>query len=254
MRKRRARYDRILLCAALLLVLPVCCVFCTLHGRNAKPETAANDSAAPSDSGLTSEPVPIDLFTVVIDAGHGGEEDPGCISADGARMEKDDVLTISKLIESNLRSYPDIQVLMTRSTDVFVTLDDRCAIANDNNADLFVAVHRNSAPSGSGIEAWISNTTSGADHVLAEHILQALERVGVTENRGVSEGFRGEPDSNYRVNSGTRCPSCLLEVGFLTDAADNADFDLKKGQYAEAIAGAIVQTGTELGLYHREAP
>ena len=81
---------------------------------------------------------------VVIDAGHGGEDT-------GARgknsLEKDIVLSISlkvgKYIEQNM---PDVQVIYTRKTDVFIPLKERAMIANNNNADLFVSIHANSNP------------------------------------------------------------------------------------------------------------
>ncbi len=83
------------------------------------------------------------IRTIVIDAGHGGK-DPGAMA--GGYKEKDIVLSIAKklgaLIEKN---YPDIKVIYTRKTDVFVELHRRAAIANENHADLFIAIHCNAA-------------------------------------------------------------------------------------------------------------
>ncbi|MBX7201826.1 MAG: N-acetylmuramoyl-L-alanine amidase [Bacteroidia bacterium] len=84
------------------------------------------------------------LRTVVIDAGHGGH-DSGCHGA--AAYEKTVALAISlklgKLIEQN---YPDVKVIYTRKTDVFVELYRRAQIANENKADLFICIHCNSGP------------------------------------------------------------------------------------------------------------
>lgn len=86
----------------------------------------------------------IRLKTVVIDPGHGGK-DAGCISPSGKTMEKTIVLDIGKRLARMIRAgYPDVKVVMTRSEDVFVTLQGRADIANRNGADLFISVHVNS--------------------------------------------------------------------------------------------------------------
>lgn len=87
------------------------------------------------------------LRTVVIDAGHGGK-DPGCVSRNGRIFEKNINLDIARKLGSRISSaYPDVKVIYTRSTDVFVPLNDRAAIANRNNADLFISIHVNAAAS-----------------------------------------------------------------------------------------------------------
>ncbi len=86
---------------------------------------------------------PKKVKTIVIDPGHGGK-DPGC---NGVSHKEKDVslavaLKLGKLIEENLK---DVKVIYTRTTDVFVELEDRAKIANDNNADLFISIHCNAA-------------------------------------------------------------------------------------------------------------
>ncbi|MBQ2197853.1 MAG: N-acetylmuramoyl-L-alanine amidase, partial [Bacteroidales bacterium] len=84
------------------------------------------------------------LSTVVIDPGHGGK-DAGCISPSGKTMEKTVVLDISKRLAEKIRSsYPEVKVIMTRSTDKFVELQGRADIANRNKANLFISIHVNS--------------------------------------------------------------------------------------------------------------
>ena len=83
------------------------------------------------------------LKTIVIDAGHGGK-DPGC---NGVIHKEKDVslavaLKLGKLIEEN---YKDIKVIYTRTTDVFVELEERAQIANKAKADLFISIHCNAA-------------------------------------------------------------------------------------------------------------
>jgi N-acetylmuramoyl-L-alanine amidase len=80
---------------------------------------------------------------IVIDPGHGGK-DPGC---NGVTCKEKDValsvaLKFGKLIEENIK---DVKVIFTRKTDVFVELEDRAKIANDNNADVFISIHCNAA-------------------------------------------------------------------------------------------------------------
>lgn len=81
--------------------------------------------------------------TIVIDPGHGGK-DPGC---NGVTCKEKEVslavaLKLGKLIEEHIK---DVKVIFTRKTDVFVELEDRARIANDNNADLFISIHCNAA-------------------------------------------------------------------------------------------------------------
>lgn len=83
------------------------------------------------------------LRTVVIDAGHGGK-DPGGVSKDRKTYEKNLVLDIAKRFGQKIKEkYPDVKVIYTRSTDVYITLNERADIANRNNADLFISIHTN---------------------------------------------------------------------------------------------------------------
>ncbi|MFD1469186.1 N-acetylmuramoyl-L-alanine amidase [Hymenobacter caeli] len=93
------------------------------------------------------------LRTVVLDAGHGGK-DPGC---NGVKARECDValalvLALGRQIEQNM---PDVKVIYTRKTNVFVELDERAAIANRHHADLFISIHCNAGPREShGTEVW----------------------------------------------------------------------------------------------------
>ncbi len=84
------------------------------------------------------------LSTVVIDPGHGGK-DAGAVSRDKKNYEKTFVLDISKLLADKIRAaYPDVNVILTRSDDRYVTLEGRADIANKAEANLFISVHINS--------------------------------------------------------------------------------------------------------------
>ncbi len=84
--------------------------------------------------------------TVVLDPGHGGK-DAGAVSADKKTMEKsinlDVALKLEKLIQERA---PELKVVLTRRTDVFIPLGDRAVIANNANANLFISLHVNACP------------------------------------------------------------------------------------------------------------
>jgi len=180
------------------------------------------------------------ILRVCLDAGHGAD-DPGAVSPDGTRLEKDDCLAMILAVRDRLvASYPEIEIALTRSDDTFIELDDRCDIANKARADLFVSVHRNSAPgSASGVEIWVPSGGPRADKQLAEGILEGLINAGISEDRGIRSGTSGNPSSDYYVNRHTKMPSCLIELGFMTSDTDNQLFDSNFDAYARAIADGI---------------
>jgi len=94
---------------------------------------------------------------VVIDAGHGGH-DPGAIGPHKL-FEKDVVLDIALRLKKILDSQPNLEVFLTRDNDVFIPLEERTAIANSKNADLFVSIHANASPrrDAKGIETYLLN-------------------------------------------------------------------------------------------------
>jgi N-acetylmuramoyl-L-alanine amidase len=97
---------------------------------------------------------------IVIDAGHGGH-DPGAVGPNGLH-EKDVVLDIALKLKEILVKDPLNEVFLTRETDVFISLEERTAIANNKNADLFVSIHANASPSrrATGIETYLLNWTN----------------------------------------------------------------------------------------------
>ena len=177
---------------------------------------------------------------VVIDPGHGGKD----IGAEyNGRYEKDDNLAIALLVDEKLREM-GIDSVLTRNKDKQISLEKRCGIANRKQAQLFVSLHRNSAEGAKGVEIWISSEKPESDEALAHNILNGLDEAGISQNRGVKSGYaRG--DGNYYVNSHTDMPSCLVELGFINSETDNALFDEKINDYAQAIADSIAKTLAE---------
>lgn len=181
-----------------------------------------------NNDGSTNLPSSKPLYSkvkVVVDAGHGGT-DPGAVA--NGRKEKDIVLSISKKVNSKLKSL-GFQTIMTRSTDTYITLSNRYTIANSNNADLFVSVHANSgASSASGIETLYKNYKTFADNI----------QTGMLNETGAkSRGLKYRSD--LAVLNGTRMASALVEVGFISNSAESSK--IGSDSYQEKLATGIVK-------------
>ncbi len=173
------------------------------------------------------------MALVVLDAGHGGEN-PGAIY--NGRREKDDVLNLTLEVGRILQEN-GVDVYFTRDTDVFETPLQKAQEANRTGADYFVSIHRNSSPipnQYTGIETLVYNQYSEAAR-LADNINQQLQAVGF-ENQGVNER------QNLVVLNRTQMPAVLVEAGFINTDADNALFDARFYDIAQAIADGILES------------
>lgn len=216
-----------------------------------------DDSKVESSSSVSSETEEkSDTLTVFVDPGHGGEEDCGAPSTDGTRFERDDNLSLALLVREKLEDM-GVTVVMSHDDNTFVELENIAGSANKSDADLFVSIHRNSSEdNGQGIQAFVNWNAPKADTLLAENILDAFSSDEITQNRGVSFGYTGYDPSahvNYYVCEHTAMPSCLLEVGFITDDEDNELYDTYKESYAQSIADGILKTAYQLGLIKDES-
>lgn len=176
-------------------------------------------------------------IVVCIDAGHGGN-DVGAILE--KRYEKDDTLQVAQLVKKRLQKQ-GIKVVMTRNKDTSVSLEERCKIANQKKATLFVSIHRNSAETGNGIEIWCNSKKREADIQLADSLLTKLQKTEIQDNRGIKYGTISGETTDYYVLNNTNMPSCLIELGFITNRKDNALFDDHIQNYAEAITNGILE-------------
>jgi len=111
-----------------------------------------------------NKPLKYQIRTIVIDAGHGGH-DVGCVGS--SAYEKHIALAVSlKLGELIEKYFPEVKVIYTRKTDVFVELHERAAIANRNKADLFICIHCNSGPSTAfGAETFVMGLHKTTDNL-----------------------------------------------------------------------------------------
>ena len=252
----------VIIITAIVFIGIFCGIFHAVKGSAEDADVKNNDSSSKTEevtpktdesSSVEEKPLYSNVqMTVCVDPGHGGS-DGGTTNSDGTRAEKDDNLAISLLVEKYLKSY-GVNVIMTRRDDSqFIDLDERCQIANENKADLLVCMHRNSYDGEiRGVEIWVHNNQPKEDTTLAENIMKELESVGISENRGVQYGYVGNPYVNYYINADTVMPSCLVELGFLTDEQDNVLFDNNMDKYAKAVADGIVETGIQLGVVDKD--
>jgi N-acetylmuramoyl-L-alanine amidase len=207
---------------------------------------------------------------IVIDPGHGGH-DTGTIGPTGLR-EKDVVLDVGLRLKKLLERKAGCDVVMTRSNDTFIPLEERTAIANEKAADLFISIHTNASRdrSARGIETYYLNFTSSPDalEVAARenatsqesvHQLQDLvKKIAMTEKIEESEEFarqlqkeiyrrtsqlsaqqrdRGVKKAPFVVLIGANMPSVLAEISFLTNPSDEKS--LRRPDYRQKIAEAL---------------
>lgn len=129
----------------------------------------ARGAARPSPPAAVPAPAAQRAMKIVLDPGHGGK-DPGAIGVDGV-AEKDVVLAIAQRLRARLAATPDVEVVLTRDSDVFLALEERTARANAEQADVFVSIHANASPNAglSGVETYyLNNTNDRATIRLAE--------------------------------------------------------------------------------------
>ncbi|WP_342478404.1 N-acetylmuramoyl-L-alanine amidase [Paenibacillus sp. FSL H7-0350] len=210
-------------------------------GLSAAP---AEDSAirvprSTSQPQSSSQPYLGRVYKVVVDPGHGGD-DPGAVSVSG-RMEKDFNLGLSEKIAANVEQDPQLEILLTRTGDAFISSQElfRPQFANNLPADLFISIHGNTYEdaSASGTETFYYHEESLAwAETIHKHVIQATG----LKDRGVKKG-------NFFVLRDTVMPSVLLELGYLTNPGDEAK--MWTSGFQESVASAVVDGIREyLGL------
>ncbi len=181
----------------------------------------------------------------VIDAGHGGH-DVGC---EGSKAkEKDITLSVAKRVAELVRAnIPNVKVVMTREKDKYLSLEQRCAVANNADASLFLSIHVNSVPEVTyvkGTETFYgplgaTNNKSlenarKANIQKSELLAWEMQKYYGIVGRPIGRGVKRE---RYYVILHTRMPSILTEIGFISTASEQEYMTSKKGQ--EEIAQCI---------------
>ncbi|WP_460326812.1 N-acetylmuramoyl-L-alanine amidase [Paenibacillus sp. YSY-4.3] len=197
------------------------------------PMTSTDTSSDTYTPPTTTTTVPVTgNRLVVIDAGHGAH-DNGTTGVSG-RVEKDFNLTMALKVEALLGQEQQIEVVLTRNDDTYVTRPDRAKLANDLNADAFISIHANSVlniPTARGTETYYYDEGSKP---LAEIMHKHLIRATQLKDRQVKY-------NNYEVLRRSNMPATLLEVGFLSNVEEEAllfteDF---QNRVAQGIVDAI---------------
>lgn len=170
---------------------------------------------------------------VVLDPGHGGS-DPGAVK--GSYLEKTYNLEIALRTEAILKSR-GINVALTRTTDVFVGLEERAKFANDLYASLFVSIHNNSMPAGYKGTMMLYYPTSTTGKAYAQIMLNNMVRDLNTNNLGLSA--RGD----LVVLKKTTMPAVLAEIACMSDPDDMALLNTTEfiQKAAESLANSIIQ-------------
>lgn len=170
---------------------------------------------------------------VILDAGHGGS-DPGAVYA--GKREKDYTLPIVNVLKTELER-SGVNVTLTRTADVDVSLKARTDLENKGNYALFVSVHLN-AGGGTGTEVYRS-IVGGVSTDCANKILNKIIALGFA-NRGVKTKIGDDGRDYFHVIRETKCPAVLVETCFIDNVNDMDKFDVNL--MAKAIAQGICET------------
>src|SRR6059058_4760030 len=182
--------------------------------------------------------------TVVVDAGHGGK-DSGAYRRYGP-PEKMVALDVAQRLNRKLRE-SQVKTVMTRSSDVFIPLNDRVSIENAQKKAIFVSIHFNDSRR-RGIHGFETYYHSSASFDLANQIQSKLMTIPHSANRGIHT-------ANFRVLRLATCPAALVECGFLsnhTEGNEARDWEYRE-LLADRIAEAIVEQRYGPGVYRGSA-
>ena len=236
---------------------------------------------------------PSGIRTIVIDPGHGGK-DMGA-AGPGGLMEKDITLAVARKLSAALQSKINARVVLTRDDDSLVSLDQRTAIANQYHADLFLSVHMNAAvvKGAKGSETYFlsleasdevarraaetENASTAASKaspsvdlklilwdLAQQEYLQESSRFALDiqeeMNRATGVQNRGVKQAPFKVLVGATMPAALVEVGFITNPAE--EDKLKSDNFQDMMVEALVRAvqryktdyETRIGLIQPVAP
>lgn len=177
-------------------------------------------------------------IVVMLDAGHGGE-DFGTHSLGKTKYQEKHLNLSTSMMVKNFLTQFGFEVVLTRSDDTFISLEERSLFANEKKPKLFVSIHFNSAPSADaeGIEVFYFRSEEdkirmNKSKALAQSILDKTIQNTQAKSRGVKHG-------NYAVIRETTMPAVLIEGGFLTSTSEMEK--IKNASYLKSLALGIAQ-------------
>ena len=183
-----------------------------------------------SYSSSGSGTLPGGSIKVFIDAGHGGT-DPGAVG--NGLKEKDIVLSIATKLGALLNGR-GISIKYSRTTDTYLSLEERARLANAWGADLFVSIHANSATSSvRGTECYTHPTANTATKTLSGNVSRAI-----ASKFGISN--RGHKEANFAVLRLSNMPAILVETAFISNSSDANLLNTRQTDFSIAIANSIL--------------
>jgi N-acetylmuramoyl-L-alanine amidase len=223
------------------------------------------------------------LRTIVIDAGHGGDEE-GAKGPDGT-LEKDITLSVARRLKSALETRLGVRAILTRDADQTVALDERAAVANNNKADLFISLHANASvrPSAAGAEVFYLSLAEYGDEAQrvargeseslpvfgggtrdievilwemaqARYIEQSASLAQAVESalrERVPMSPRAIQQAPFRVLVGANMPAVLVEMGFITNPEQERQ--LGSDTFQSSVVQALVESVVRF-RDHRPSP
>jgi N-acetylmuramoyl-L-alanine amidase len=231
-------------------------------------------------------------WRIVLDPGHGGN-DPGARGVDGI-LEKDVTLAIAAMLKTRLEKELNATVLLTRDGDATRTLAERTAFANASRADLFISIHANAARNGNarGSETYFMSLEASDDHARgvalrenesfaarpgasgaeADPLVAILGDLIANEHLTESSAFaraaqlrlarldngpsRGVKQAPFVVLAGVQMPAVLVEIGFITHAAEERELrsDRRRAAISSGLAEAVLEHGRRHDAQHGMVP
>ncbi len=238
-----------------------------------KPNVTLKQKGKLPTSALAKQ-LALGISRIIIDPGHGGR-DYGASGYLKGVYEKDVVLQISRRLAKKIRRELDCQVFMTRDRDRFLTLEERTAIANTKNADLFISIHTNSHGNRNafGIETYFLNLATDDEAIRVAAIENATSTKNISDlqnilfdlvqNAKINESSRlaghvqgamithlkqkrysrikdkGVKQAPFYVLLGAQMPAVLVETSFISNPRECKR--LVNPKYQERLCEAIVQ-------------
>ena len=169
---------------------------------------------------------------IILDAGHGGHD----VGAKVRTMQEKKLALLTTLLTKKHLDQMGYKVILTRSRDVYLSLQKRVAVANNTNANVFVSIHYNASKNtdAKGVEVYYCNTEPAVKARASSHLASVVLQNLVAMTDSIS---RGTKRAKFHVIRETQMPSILIEAGFITNQEERDQ--LKSRAYIEKIAQGV---------------